>query len=137
MDPRITGDKAEYKFVLYCIEREIQISKPLNSLLQYDFVIFHDNAFKRVQIKSRQLKDGKIADISKFKQQKTKSKRLLEYSDTNIDLYIVYCPDNDKFYNIPLDLLSSIEYSLVLRVDAPKNGQLEGVRFAKDFELVL
>lgn len=137
MDPRITGDKAEYKFVLYCIERGVEVSKPLNSLLQYDFVIMYNKTFKRVQIKSRQLKDGKIADISKFKQQKTKNKKLLEYNNSNIDLYIVYCPDNDKFYNIPLDLLNSIEYSLVLRVDAPKNGQLEGVRFAKDFELVL
>jgi hypothetical protein len=52
-------------------------------------------------------------------------------------MYIVYCPNNGKFYNIPLDLLNNINYSLVLRVDTPKNGQLEGVRFAKDFELVL
>jgi hypothetical protein len=137
MDTRIIGDVAEYKFVLYCIERGIEINKPLNSLLQHDFVVNINGNYKKVQIKSRQLKDGKIADISKFKQQKTKSKKLLEYNNTNIDMYIVYCPNNGKFYNIPLDLLNNINYSLVLRVDTPKNGQLEGVRFAKDFELVL
>jgi hypothetical protein len=137
MDTRIIGDVAEYKFVLYCIQRGIEVCKPFNSSLQNDFVIRVNDTYKRVQIKSRQLKDGKIADISKYKQQKTKDKKLIEYSSTNIDLYIVYCPENDTFYNIPLDVLNEIGYTLVLRVDKPKNGQLKGIRLAEDYILVL
>jgi len=136
-DNRVTGDIAESKFVTYCLQNNIEICKPICNGLQYDFVVKIRDKFKKVQIKSRSLCDGKISDITKYKMQNNRKKPLIDYTkDGIIDLYIVYCPETDLFYNIPLDELKD-QRTLTLRVNNTKNNQTSGVRYAKNYELKL
>lgn len=134
IDTRKIGDIAEAKFVVFCLENNIEICKPINSGQHYDFIIKLDNTFKRVQIKNHKLSNGAIKDITRHKLQKNRKGPLIDYTKNElIDLYIVYCPDTDTFYNIPLDALRNVKYTLSLRVNVPKNNQCKGISLAKNY----
>lgn len=46
------GDITEYKFVVYCLEHNIPISKPVNNNMPYDFIIDINNTLLKVQVKT-------------------------------------------------------------------------------------
>jgi len=50
-----------------------------------------------------------------------------------VDLFVVYCPDNGKVYVIPAEEIPTS--GMYLRVDPPRNRQRKGVRWAEDYEL--
>jgi len=50
-----------------------------------------------------------------------------------VDVFIVYCPDLDRIYAIPVDDVPLSEGSL--RVEPTANGQKKGIRWAADYEL--
>lgn len=134
IDTRKIGDIAEAKFIVFCLENNIEICKPINSGQHYDFIIKLNNTYKKVQIKNHKLTNGVIKDISRHKLQKNRKGPLIDYTKNDlIDLYIVYCPDTDSFYNIPLETLKNVKYTFSLRVNVPKNKQNKGVNLAKDY----
>jgi hypothetical protein len=49
------------------------------------------------------------------------------------DLFIAYCPQNDRVYAVPVDE-AALTY-VRLRLDPPANNQQIGVRWATDYEL--
>lgn len=46
------GDVSEWKFILYCLEREVAISKPIGNNLPYDFIIEYNNKLLKIQVKT-------------------------------------------------------------------------------------
>jgi hypothetical protein len=50
-----------------------------------------------------------------------------------IDLFAVYCPANGRVYAVPIDDATLSDCSL--RLVPTRNGQVEGVRWAADYEL--
>lgn len=42
------GDISEQKFILYCLKREIPISKPIGNNLPYDFIIDYNNNLYKI-----------------------------------------------------------------------------------------
>ena len=46
------GDITEQRFILYCMERNIPISKPLNNNLPYDSIIEVNGELLKVQVKT-------------------------------------------------------------------------------------
>ncbi|NBU71691.1 MAG: hypothetical protein EBS53_09610 [Bacteroidetes bacterium] len=131
-DPRLLGDVAEQKFILLCMQKGINIYKPLNSNSRVDFIIELQGQCKRVQIKYRSMFDGKLS-LSATKQQNGRDKAL-KYSATEIDLFLVYEPSTDQFYNIPMHMYDTNRVN-IFRIDAPKNGQCKGVKYLKDYLL--
>jgi hypothetical protein len=49
------------------------------------------------------------------------------------DLFIAYCPQNDRVYAVPVDEATVTD--IRLRIDPPANNQRLGVRWATDYEL--
>lgn len=50
-----------------------------------------------------------------------------------VDLFIVYCPENRGLYAIPVEEVPPT--GMYLRVADARNGQRKGVRWAADYEL--
>ena len=46
------GDYSEQLFVLYCLKREIPISKPIGNNLPYDFIIEFEGKLLKIQVKT-------------------------------------------------------------------------------------
>lgn len=46
------GDITEHIFILYCLQKEIPISKPIGNNLPYDFIIEVNNKLLKIQVKT-------------------------------------------------------------------------------------
>ena len=129
-DSRLLGDIAEQKFILLCIQNNINVFKPINSNSRVDFIIEINNTLKKVQVKYRSILNGKLC-LQATKQQNGRNKTL-KYSKEEIDLFLVYEPSSDQFYNVPISMY--LENNVhVFRIEAPKNGQNKGVKYLKDY----
>lgn len=62
------GDITEQKFILYCLENDIPISKPIGNNLPYDFIIEYNQKLLKIQVKtSYHPARNKNKDIIEFK----------------------------------------------------------------------
>lgn len=129
-DPRLLGDIAEQKFILFCMQNNINIYKPINSNGRVDFIIEINNKLKKVQIKYRSVNNNKLC-LSASKQQNGREK-ILKYKKDEIDLFLVYEPVTDLFYNIPVELYEKNKVH-VFRVNPPKNNQIKSIKYLKNF----
>lgn len=50
-----------------------------------------------------------------------------------IDVFAVYCHENDEVYLLPVEKAGSAEGAI--RIDPPKNNQLAGVNLAADYQM--
>lgn len=137
-DSRKKGDIAEKLFELESIERNIEVYKPVSSGSRVDYLACIDGVYKRVQIKYISVYNDKIL-ISFMKNQngrKAEDGRPLykKYSNHEIDLFLVYCPDLNEWYNIPIELAATCRGLSLSTVDTPKkNNQTKGVKYSRDY----
>ncbi|MGH3091258.1 MAG: group I intron-associated PD-(D/E)XK endonuclease [Gaiellaceae bacterium] len=55
------------------------------------------------------------------------------YTAQEIDAIAAFCPDTDRCYFLPVDLVAG-RRELSLRLDPTRNGQKRGIRWADDFD---
>ncbi len=106
---------------------------PLSEHAPFDLVVYKSNVFKKVQVKTRSIDRSGCLSV-RFEHFYSDSKGLhskkVDFGE--IDLYCVYCLDNDQCYYF--DPKSAVPgTTMTLRVDMPKNNQKQGVRFAADY----
>jgi hypothetical protein len=99
---------------------------------RYDLVLDCDGRFLRAQCKSGRLRDGAIQFSAMSIQSNTKRTRVRGYAG-EVDLFIVYCAENQRVYVIPADEVPNSQ--MHLRIDPPRNRQSKRVRWAKDYEM--
>ena len=134
-DPRVKGEIAEHLFVIKCLEKNVEILKPLQQNPRYDFLIKSSNGWKKVQIKYVSLsKEGRIP-VSKTKGQNGRNKTIV-YKDDEIDYMFVFNPETNNWYDIPF---KNIERSLILNTIGAKGKQAnkKNIRKAEDYILKL
>jgi hypothetical protein len=99
---------------------------------RYDLVLDSGRGFLRVQCKTGRLRDGVIRFSAQSVQSNTARTRAKAYAG-EVDLFAVYCPDNDRVYVIPVEEVPAT--AMYLRVEPPRNRQRKGVRWAEDYVL--
>ena len=110
------------------------VLRPLCEGRRYDLVLDLEPRLLRVQCKAGRLVNGRI-------EVRLQSNRLTPagyvyntYSAAEIDAIGVYCPDAPDCYLLPIDEIAG-QRALHLRMSPPRNSQLRGVRWARDFRL--
>ncbi|MDQ7024069.1 MAG: group I intron-associated PD-(D/E)XK endonuclease [Anaerolineae bacterium] len=130
LNPTQIGDISEAKLKAHFIERGYVVLEPANNGLRYDFVIEQNGRFQRIQAKTARLVDDEYILFS------TSSKDSSTNGDVDyrgdIDLFAVYCPDNDIYYLMGVDAAPTSK--CFLRVVPTKNNQRKGIRWAEDYE---
>ena len=105
------------------------VSLPFGDNQRYDLILDEGGTLSRVQCKTGRIRNGAI----RFNAHSVDGKSLKHRNYKNeIELFIVYCPDNEKFYKVPINSVGVGKP--YLRVEPVRNGQASGVRLAKDFE---
>lgn len=99
------GDITEQRFILYCMERNIPISKPLNNNLPYDCIIEVGGKLLKIQVKTGYDTDTK--DTFMFNTRST-SKNYSECNTKNyvglVDGFITWYKElPDYFFYIPIE----------------------------------
>jgi hypothetical protein len=99
---------------------------------RYDLVIDDSKGFVRVQCKTGRLKDGVIEFRTCSTRSNTRSAMARDYVG-EIDLFAVYCPENDGVYLVPSE--EAPRRAMRLRVEKTRNRQSKCVRWAREYEL--
>ena len=131
MNTLVKGDIAEKKFELLCIEKGIDIFKPVNSGNVIDYMIILNNTPLRVQVKHYTKRNGKIEMYMYKDSSNSKSSKRRFYTTANIDLFLVL--SDDVWYSIPIT--AEEQKCVVLRVEPSKNNQQKGVKLAENYTL--
>ncbi|MBA4496277.1 group I intron-associated PD-(D/E)XK endonuclease [Paenactinomyces guangxiensis] len=125
------GDLGVLKAQVDLYQKGYKILYPQTEHAPFDLVIYKDNQFKRVQVKYRELNLHGVLEV-RFRSSYCNSHDVV-MKDTikhEIDVYCVYCPQTDEcYYFDPITFNKSIS----LRVETPKNNQMQNVKFARDY----
>lgn len=133
------GDVSCSKCMSALLDAGYSVAVPWGDSQRYDLIVDTKRGLKKVQCKTAWLaQEGKVLAF------RTSSINYLEgraferpYTEDEIDLFMVYSPDLNKLYAVPiLEVLSTNKGggATSLRLVPTANGQKRGVRFAKDYE---
>jgi PD-(D/E)XK endonuclease len=106
------------------------ISLPFGNGAPYDLIVDTGERLLKVQVKTGRLRGGCVLFPAQriYGQHGTKRHK---YDEGEIDLFAVYCQENDAVYLVPT--LGALAEGR-LRVSSTKNNQQQHVRWAEDFE---
>ena len=130
--PVDVGQRSEAAILAQLVKRGCRVLLPFGVNHRYDLVLDTGQGFLKVQCKTGRLRDGAI----RFSAQSVQSNRVRTRTKAyvgEVDLFAVYCPDTDRVYVVPVDEVPATE--MYLRVNAPRNRQRKGVRWAEDYVL--
>ncbi len=114
------------------VRRGYHVLVPFGVNRRYDLMIDLGDRFLRVQCKTGRLREGVVYYSAQSVRSNTKGSICRPYTG-EIDLFMVYCPDNDQVYAVPIDEATSTLGTL--RLTPSKNGQVKRIRWARDYEL--
>jgi hypothetical protein len=126
------GHRTEAAILSELLKRGYQVLVPSGVRQRYDMVLDCDGRFLKVQCKMGRLRDGAIQFSARSVQPNTRGTRARGYSG-EVNLFIVYCPENQGVYGIPANAVPNS--AMYLRVEPPRNQQCKGVRWASEYEL--
>lgn len=117
--------KAQYDFT----RAGWDVSVPLGDYCPYDLIVRKENKELRIQVKTcEKIVDGKINfNISSRNYYIDK-----HYTLEDADYFYLYCLENGQGYLYNIE--NSNVRGIYLRIEPPKNNQVKGINFAKDFE---
>jgi len=135
MNTHIKGDIAVACCIKLLTINEYVIFKSLSEYLPYDILVTKDHtSFKRIQIKYSSMKEGIFNLRLRNIHTNGSGVQHKQVDLSKIDWFMVYCPETDLVYTIPSNEVKEGATEMTFRVEAPKNGQVKGIRFAKDYE---
>ncbi|TXH17910.1 MAG: hypothetical protein E6R03_03120 [Hyphomicrobiaceae bacterium] len=108
------------------------VFKEIGDLSKVDLLTIVQNQALKIQVKFIAAKRNKRLCVS-FR--KAGPNYRFSYQAGMVDLFAIYCPDNDQVYYLPFEYLVSKHSSgITLSIDGTsKNGQSKGINSAKEW----
>jgi len=131
LSPKRKGDVSELKVLAKLTEFGVNVYLPYGEDTRSDLIIDDSGELERIQIKTGRIKNGSIRfSCSKINSNRSGSTRT-NY-EGQIDAFIVYCPDNEGYYYVPIE--EANKTNMWLRVDESMadNGK---VKWADEYQL--
>ena len=132
MNSKNIGNIGEVKVLAKFVELGIPVYLPFGDNEKADLVADFNGRLNKIQVKtSIKAEDGKmIFDLtSSTVHRKNGIKHI--YSSNEIDYFACYNISRDKIFLIHVD--EAPNTSLTIRYEYPKNNQIQGVKFEKDY----
>jgi PD-(D/E)XK endonuclease len=114
------------------VRRGYQVLVPFGTNQRYDLVLDMEGRFVRAQCKTGRLCDG----VGRFSTRSTRSntrRTFFRGYTGEVEPFLVYCPETNGIYAVPTDEAPSGDGSL--RTEPTRNGQVDRIRWARDYEL--
>lgn len=127
------GNLTELQCLAAFTELGYIVSIPYGDCAKYDFIADIDGILYKIQCKTSSEQDkGVYKFATRSTQVGTTSTKVRTYTKDDIDFFATII--EGKCYLVPVNEASGKQKTL--RFTTPKNGQKEGITFAKDYELV-
>jgi hypothetical protein len=134
MDTKEIGELSEAKVLVELKSLGFTVSTPFGDNAKYDLIFDDGSSLHKVQVKTGRLKDrGVVSFNTATRGHNTDNTYQKEYTEEDIDVFVVYCPQNENLYAV--DVEDAPNSSMSLRVEEPGNGQTKGINMAEDFRL--
>lgn len=130
-----TKDKGDYGLLKVQCEYSKNgyiIMNPMTEHSPFDFVAYKDGQFQRVQVKYRTMTNGSIVLPFKTSWNDKNGTHIKFYDLNEIDVFAIYCPDNDKCYFLKSDDMMD-KKCITLRILPSKNHQIENIIMAENY----
>ena len=127
------GNLTEMECMLAFMRHGFNVLTPYGDCERYDFVADVNGILFKIQVKtSRPARGVEGAIVFNTSSQTTSNGKMVHhsYDDTQIDYFMTFY--EGKAYLIPVNECST--RAKTLRFLPPKNGQIKGITFAKDYE---
>ncbi len=132
MNTKAIGEITEGIILAHFLKKGMSVSIPFGNNQRYDFILDENGRLLRAQCKTGKLdRYGSVRFSTRSTNGFTGQKR--QYIG-NADIFLVYCPQTDKVYRIPITDLVPKD-AMALRTRPTKNSQKSGINLAKDFEV--
>jgi hypothetical protein len=131
MNTNTAGDLSVSAFLFKCQKNLVDVAIPFG-VKRYDLLIYLDNKWNRVQIKTGRIKNGAVLFSTHSVVSRMHKKCLKKDYRGEIEFFGVYSPKLDTTYLVPVDEVGTD--TGFLRFALAKNGQKGRIRLAKDFE---
>ena len=128
--PNITGNVSESAALNAFSKAGFVVSVPFGNGAPYDLIVDTGKRLWKVQVKTGRLREGCVLFAAQRINGHHGTKRY-KYEEGEIDLFAVYCQENELVYLVPT--LGALTEGR-LRVSSTKNNQQQNMRWAKDFE---
>lgn len=131
--PVDVGERTEGAILSELVRRGYCVLVPFGVNQRYDLVIDLDGEFVRAQCKTGCLRGGVVEFRTRSVRSNTARTATRGYVG-EADIFLVHCPDTGGIYSVPVNDAPRGGH-MYLRVDPTRNGQTQGVRWAKTYEL--
>lgn len=128
MNSKTKGEISEAVVIARLIKSGRVVLIPFGNNQRYDVVFEEDGKFITAQIKTARSK-GDVFTFNTSSMNGFTGKRQSYHGQ--VDVFLVYCPTNDKVYRVPVEITGTSCMSLRLS----ENNKRKNIKLAKDFEL--
>lgn len=124
------GNLTELQCITGLYELGCNISIPFGNSQKYDLIIEYNNILYKVQVKHSKDHEGTHFSFkTRWQGHNTQGYTQTSYTKKDIDFFATYY--KGEVYLIPVEECSGAEKTL--RIVPPKNRQIKGINFAKDY----
>jgi len=134
-DTKQIGETSEARILYELKSLGYTVSTPFGDNAKYDLIFDAGSELHRVQIKTGKLQDNGVVSFKTRTagHNNTEGTYHKEYDSDDVDLFIVFCPQNDGIYAI--DIEEAPDSQMSIRTEPAGNGQTKGVNMASDYKL--
>ena len=134
MNTSTIGLQTEARILSDLVNTGHQVFIPFGETSRSDFIIDNGFGLVRAQCKTGRLRNGVVIwdTASREKNWATGTSSNRGYTD-DIDVFLVYCPETDQTYSVPVGMVAKGKARL--RLEPTRNGQSKGVKYAEDYKL--
>ena len=108
----------------------IDVCLPMSDNSPFDFVVYYNNKLFKCQVKSTASKTENDSFRFSLTSNNWNNKTVHSYDEFEVDVMI--CCNLQDIYLIPFSEIKG-KKDFIIRESLPKNGQIKGINFAKDF----
>src|SRR5262252_1007719 len=131
MNTKARGEVSEAVVLAHLTKKGVAVSLPFGNKQRYDMILDEEGRLVKAQVKTGWIFRGALVFAVSSKNGFT-GKRRAYHGD--IDIFLVYSPELEKVYRVPLDVVGKTQ--MHLRVEEPKPGAaVHDIKWAKDFEM--
>jgi len=135
MDTKDIGELSEATVLTKLKSLGFTVSTPFGDNARYDLIFDDENHLYKVQVKTGKLKERGVVTFNTASNCHNSEENYQKgYAEKDIDLFIVYCPQNEQIYAV--DVEDAPKSAMSLRVEEPENGQTKGINMADEFRLI-
>ena len=117
MDTKLKADIAESATVTELLKRGFNVLLPFGDRLSYDIAADYGDKLIKIQVKSAWIEKKTNRYVVDVRQTKTNRRKMIRkyYTDKDFDFAIIYIPDSEEFFIIPVQEFRKYKSSMTLR----------------------